>query len=51
MKNLEEIKEILKSSKEEIRKQFKAEIVGIFGSYVRGGQKRGSDLDLLVRFY
>jgi len=51
MKNLEEIKEILKSSKEEIRKQFKAEIVGIFGSYVRGEQKRGSDLDLLVRFY
>jgi len=51
MKNLKEIKEILKSSKEEIRKQFKAEIIGIFGSYIRGEQKRGSDLDLLVKFY
>ncbi|MGC8767440.1 MAG: nucleotidyltransferase family protein, partial [Brevinematia bacterium] len=34
-----------------IKRDYKAEIVGIFGSYVRGEQKRGSDLDLLVKFY
>jgi len=51
MKNIDEIKEILNLSKEKIRNQFKAEIIGIFGSYVRGEQKRGSDLDVLVKFY
>jgi len=51
MKRLKEIKKSLKSLKEEIRKQYKAEIVGIFGSYVRGKQKKRSDLDVLVKFY
>lgn len=51
MKNIDEIKEILNLSKVKIRNQFKAEIIGIFGSYVRGEQKRGSDLDILVKFY
>jgi len=51
MKNIDEIKEILNLSKEKIRNQFKAEIIGVFGSYVRGKQKRGSDLDILVKFY
>ena len=31
-------------------KEFKAEIVGIFGSYARGEQKKESDIDILVRF-
>jgi len=47
---IEEIKKILKENKETIAKEFKAEVVGIFGSYVRGEQKQGSDVDLLVRF-
>jgi len=51
MKTLKEIKEILESLKEEIRKQYKAEIVGIFGSYVKGKQRKKSDLDVLVKFY
>ena len=24
--------------------------IGIFGSYIRGGEKKGSDLDILVEF-
>jgi predicted nucleotidyltransferase len=36
--------------KTEAKQRFKAEIKGIFGSYVRGEQKEGSDLDVLVEF-
>jgi len=50
MKTLDEIKDILKENREEIAREFKAEIVGIFGSYVRSEQKEGSDVDILVRF-
>jgi len=50
MKPLDEIKNILKENREEIAREFKAEIVGIFGSYVRSEQKEGSDVDILVRF-
>jgi hypothetical protein len=51
MKNLEEIKEKLRSLQEEVKREYKAEIIGIFGSYVRGEQKEGSDIDVLVKFY
>jgi predicted nucleotidyltransferase len=40
----------LVSLREEIRQQFRAEIVGVFGSYARRKAKRRSDIDLLVRF-
>jgi len=50
MKTLEEIKEILKKHKNKIKREFKAEIIGVFGSYVRGEEKPESDVDVLVRF-
>ena len=50
-KNLQDIVKTIESLKDKIKRDYKAEIVGIFGSYVRGEQKRGSDLDLLVKFY
>ena len=50
MKSLEEIKSILKNLQEEIRKNYKAEVIGIFGSYARGEGKLESDIDVLVRF-
>ncbi len=40
----------LGSLKAEARHRFKAEIKGIFGSYVREEQKKSSDLDVLVEF-
>ena len=49
-KKIEEIKEILKNHKDEIKREFKAEIIGVFGSYVRGEEKLESDIDILVRF-
>jgi predicted nucleotidyltransferase len=51
MKTIEEIKRILKERKEELRDRFKVKEIGVFGSYVRGEQRRkGSDIDILVEF-
>ncbi len=51
MKSVEEIEEILKSFKNDIKQNYKAELVGIFGSFARGEQKSNSDVDILVKFY
>ena len=50
MKSLEEIKSALAVQKEEIKQKYKVKEIGIFGSYVRGEQKKQSDVDLLVEF-
>jgi len=44
------IRSLIKEHRSEIRQSFKAEIVGIFGSYARGEEKSGSDVDILVNF-
>ena len=44
------ILKILASLKENVRQQYKAEIRGVFGSYVRGEAKKNSDIDILVNF-
>ncbi len=51
MLTLAEVKEILKGYKDEIRERYKAEILGVFGSYARGEQNEKSDVDILVRFH
>jgi len=51
VKRIDEITKRLNTLNKEIRKQYKAEVIGIFGSYVRGEQKKRSDLDVLVKFY
>ncbi len=48
--NLEEIKRILESHKAELREKYKIKEIGVFGSYVRGEQKKRSDIDILVEF-
>lgn len=45
-----EILERLKCLKIEVRNKYKAEIKGVFGSYVRGEWKTKSDIDILVEF-
>lgn len=47
---LEEIMTILRASLPELRERYGVRSLGVFGSYVRGEQKRGSDLDLLIEF-
>jgi len=50
-KSLDEIKEILKKHEKELKEKFGVEEIGVFGSYVRGEQKKDSDIDILVEFY
>jgi predicted nucleotidyltransferase len=50
MKSLEEIKTILQQHKGELRAKYKVIEIGVFGSYVRGQQKKRSDIDILVEF-
>ena len=47
---IEEIQKTIAREKDDIRKNYKAEIKGIFGSYARGDFGVDSDLDLLVDF-
>ncbi|PUA31533.1 MAG: hypothetical protein B9J98_06015 [Candidatus Terraquivivens tikiterensis] len=35
---------------EELRQKYKVKRIGVFGSFVRGEQKKKSDIDLLVEF-
>ena len=45
-----EIQNTIAAEKNEIRRRYRAEIKGIFGSYARGDFHEDSDLDLLVDF-
>jgi hypothetical protein len=40
----------LNTHRDELRDKYKITEVGIFGSYVRGEQKKKSDIDMLVSF-
>jgi uncharacterized protein len=46
----ESILRTLRAIKPELEAQFRVERVALFGSYARGGQRKGSDIDLLVSF-
>ncbi len=48
--NLNEIIKTLRENKEFIHRQYKADVMGVFGSYSRGEQTSESDVDILVRF-
>jgi len=41
----------LKGLEVQIREEYKAILIGIFGSYARGEQKESSDVDILVNFH
>ncbi|MEK6581824.1 MAG: nucleotidyltransferase family protein [Nitrospirota bacterium] len=47
---IESIKTILAGHSNELREKYKIKEIGIFGSYIRGEQKRRSDIDILVEF-
>jgi len=50
MSKLNQIREILKEHKTELAEKFKVKEIGIFGSYVKGEEKKRSDVDVLVEF-
>ena len=49
-KSMDEIKQILGKHREILRDEYKIKNIAVFGSYVRGEQKKRSDLDLLAEF-
>jgi len=40
----------LRENKPVLEEKYKVKTLGVFGSYVRGEQQEGSDLDILVEF-
>jgi len=50
VKTREEIERRLRRLRPTLRRRFKVSRIGIFGSVVRGEQRRGSDLDVLVEY-
>ncbi len=48
--NLEEITNILKKHKEELKAKYKIKEIGVFGSWVRGEQNSESDIDIIIEF-
>lgn len=48
MKTREEILNLLAKDKHELEARFKVQRLALFGSYARGEQQAGSDVDILV---
>jgi predicted nucleotidyltransferase len=48
MKNLDDVKRILRAQQPYLAEQYGVTIIGVFGSYVRGDQGPDSDIDVLV---
>ncbi len=51
MKKIDRIIEKLRKTKPVAEKKYGVKSLEVFGSYVRGEQKKGSDLDVLVEFH
>jgi predicted nucleotidyltransferase len=47
---LKEISKKLRENKKEMERKYSINSLGVFGSYARGEQRSGSDLDILVDF-
>jgi uncharacterized protein len=43
--------EELRQHMPELERRYEVKTLGVFGSYIRGEQHKGSDLDLLVEFH
>lgn len=48
--DLDRLIAVLRRHMPELEEEFKVRSLGVFGSYVRGEQREGSDLDVLVEF-
>lgn len=50
MKQISDLKNIIKQHKLELERDYKVKSLAIFGSYARGEQTGESDIDILVEF-
>lgn len=48
MKTVDEIRAIIRRHRNVLAEKYGIAVVGVFGSYVRGEQRQGSDVDLLI---
>jgi uncharacterized protein len=48
--DLQEIKDVLQEQKRYLHEKYHVVSLGVFGSYVRGDQRKTSDIDILVEF-
>ena len=49
--SLQEIENILRDLKPLLKEQFKVKRIGIFGSYLKGKERKSSDIDILIDFF
>ena len=50
MKKVNELKKILQDQKATLKDEYGVIEIGLFGSYIKGNQKKTSDVDILVEF-
>jgi hypothetical protein len=50
VRSLAEIRQVLHAHKNDVQERYCVLEIGIFGSFARGEQRRGSDVDILVEF-
>ena len=50
MKEIERIKKEIRNNIQPLKNKYKIKTIGVFGSYVRGNQKKESDVDILIEF-
>jgi len=50
MTNIKDIKKTLAANKKDLIVKYKVKRIGVFGSFVKGKQKKKSDVDILVEF-
>jgi predicted nucleotidyltransferase len=48
--NRSKILEVLKAIKPELEREYHVAAIGLFGSFVRGEERKASDVDILVEF-
>ena len=51
MRKIDRIMEKLRKNKPVVEKKYGVKNLEVFGSYIRGEQKKGSDFDILVEFH
>ena len=49
--DIKEIKIKIKKAEPFLKEKFRVKKIGVFGSYLRGEQKKKSDVDILVEFF
>lgn len=48
MRDIEELKVILREHKQELENEYGVKAIGVFGSYIKNREKKESDIDILI---